>query len=432
MNVTLPYAGEHMTADAGWLRCLGKLECRTAPVITNIEDALKHGLDNPIGIHGPLRQCCRPGDSVLIVVSDASRKTGIHLLLPHLLEWFDECGISSASVAFLVALGVHRATTSEERATILGPDIHSQFEGRIFNHNAYDASALVHVGATRRGTPVHLNRLLRAYDHLILTGTVTPHYFAGFGGGRKALVPGIAGATTIAHNHALNLHPTEDRLNSDVRIGRLDGNPVSEDLLEAARMYPPDFIINTVLDGEGNIVGLFTGEMDAAHRSACKLAEQICCLPIHEQANLVIAAVTAPNFVQSHKALYNAYRAMKPPAGRIILVSPAHEGLGSRGFERYLEMKTPQAVIAALRRQADINGQTALSTLEKAPHTIMVTNMSDAAVALTGARKAETLEDAMMNARDFFRQAGVSQPTCWLMPEAAATVPTMKRPCPKL
>ncbi len=197
-------------------------------------------------------------------------------------------------------------------------------------------------------------------------------------------------------------------------------------MLEAAQLHPPEFIINTVLNRDGDIAGLFVGELDAAHRDACDFARQLYGAAIPEQADLVIASMaTASNFIQCHKALFNAWCAMKP-GGQLILLASASEGLGGEGFRRYLEMRSPAAVIAALRRQADINGQTALSTLQKTPNVILISELCDADVNILGARKAHTIEQALTLASDQIRQTGVDQPTCLVMPEAGLTVPIIR------
>jgi nickel-dependent lactate racemase len=390
-----------------------------------MEETFQNALRHPIGMRHALLDEFRPEDSVVIVVSDASRKTGVERILPLLLQALKKQGLHENNLSFIVAVGVHRASTQEEQKQILGAEIHARFKDRIYNHDAFDQDNLVRTGVTQRGTEVFINRRACACDRLILTGTVIMHYFAGFGGGRKSLMPGIAGARTIAQNHVLNLHPTHPRLNPDVGIGILDGNPVAEDMLEAAQMRAPDFILNTVLGRNGNILGVFAGELDAAHRAACKFASGIYAAPIQEKADLVIASVAqASNFIQSHKALVNACAALKP-GGRVILLAPAPEGLGGKGFRRYLEMKRPEAVIEELRNNADINGQTALSTLQKAPQTILISVMAGEEAAWLGMDHARSLAEAVSRAKEYFRQCGITQPTCYVMPEAGITVPLL-------
>lgn len=395
----------------------------TLAALPDITTAVYDALDRPLGLDAPALSTFRPGNTVAIAVPDASRKAGVHFLLPPLLARLASAGINEEDLYFFFSLGVHRPATEEEQSRILGGEVYARFQKRCRNHDAHDGANLVHVGCTRRGTEVYLNRHACECDRLILLGSVVPHYFAGFGGGRKALVPGLSGAQTIAHNHALNLHPVEPRLNPAVRIAVLDGNPVAEDLLEAARFHPPDFIINTVLTADGDVGAVFVGEMDAAHRAACALATRVFCVPAAERADLVVASIAdAPNFIQSHKALVNAFSALKP-GGRIILYAPAPEGLGGAGYRRYLEMGAPESVIDSLRRQADINGQTALSTLQKGPCTLLVTELPGSEVRLLGAEKANDMEDALRRARNYFADRGMDRPTCIIMPRAGITVP---------
>ncbi len=410
----------------GWARPLGILVPAPLEPVVDVDAALAEILQRPIGMAKPALAGFHPQETVAIAVPDATRKTGLHRVLPGLVRRLEEGGITETHISFFFALGVHRPVTEEEQARILGPALYARFRDRCHNHDACDPDNLVYAGRTSRGTEVYLNRRACECDHLVLTGSVAPHYFAGFGGGRKSLVPGLAGAVTIARNHTLNLHPTASRLDPAVRIGALDGNPVAEDLLEAAQLHPPDFILNTVLTAGGAIGGLFAGALDAAHRAACALAMRTYFIPIQEPADLVIAAITeAANFIQSHKALVNAWAALKP-GGLIVLHAPAPEGLGGTGYRRHLEMGSPAAIIEALRRQADINGQTALSTLQKGPHTLLVTKMSAQKVRLLGAEKADTLEAALERARERFAAAGIFQPTCYVMPAAGMTVPLVQ------
>lgn len=435
MEFSLTYGSDTLLGAIPWGRCLGTLEIGPAPALPDPAAALDEALDNPIlspasapavgtGTSVPsLMERFSPGEKVLIVVSDSFRYTAIERLLPRLLERLAERGIREEDISFLVATGTHRGPTEEEAAKILGPEIHARFASRFVSHDPHDPAQLRHVGDTSRGTPVWINRRFFQASRVIVTGSVILHYFGGFGGGRKSVVPGCAGVDTIAANHARNLHPTEDTLNPAVRIGSLDGNPVAEDMLEASRFAPVDFIINTVLNRDNAIAGIFAGELDAAHREACAMAWCMYAVPIEQQADLVLAtAGTAKNFIQSHKALFNAYQAMRP-GGVIIFAARAEEGFGGNKFTKWLDLRTRNAVIAQLRLNAEINGQTALSTLEKAPSAIMVTELDAEQVALLGATKAATLDEAVDLARQRLALDGIAEPTFYYMPSAPYTVP---------
>ncbi len=394
--------------------------------LTDPSGPLRAALHQPIGMDGPAMKGIRAGERVAFVVSDSFRHTAVAELLPVLVAELLKRGVRPSDISFLVATGVHRPPTTDELRKILGAEIHDRFGFQCFAHDPHDEDALLFVGNTSRGTPVWLNRRLFEADRIILTGTVVMHYFAGFGGGRKSIVPGLAGERTIAANHSLNLHPYRDTLNPDVQIGRMDGNPVAEDMAEAAHFAPVEFILNTVLNRDGRIAGIFLGDREAAHEAACSFAASMYQVPLPRPAHLVIASAgSATNFVQSHKALFNAYQALKP-GGRIVFLTPSHEGLGASGFRDWLGLRTPHAVMQRLRRHAEINGQTALSTLEKAPSAVMVTDMDESEVHITGARKAASLQVAIDLCLHELAGAGMLNPSVCLMPSASYTVPMLK------
>lgn len=401
------------------------LDIAEVPPLENFDKRLLDGLTHPAGDSGPLSSRLTADEPVVIVVSDSFRKTGADLFLPGLLDYLNQHGVADERIAFLFATGTHRSPTEAEKAVILGGRVYDRFRNRAIAHAPADPAQLVFRGTTSRGTPVYLNRLACEAGLVIVTGTVVYHYFGGFGGGRKAIVPGIAGVQTIAANHSLNLHPVEDRLNPDVAIGRTTGNPVAEDMLEAARYCDRTFLINTVLNRHGAIAGLFCGDLETAHEAACGFARNLYTAPINEAADLVIASAGgAKNFVQSHKALYNAFQAVKP-AGVIVLAAPAKEGFGGNRFQEWLALGSREAIIAELRKNAEINGQTALSTLEKARNTIFLTELSAEDVGRLGGTKAGGLEEALSMARERLRAAGVSGPRCYVMPSASYSVPVL-------
>ena len=422
MKVTLPYGAQPVSIDLKDVRLLDTLDVADAPELPDLPNAIARAIEQPIGLDANIYDTVQPGERVAILVSDAFRKTGAREFLPPLLAGLNKAGIPDGGMCLLFATGTHRAPTAEEQAYILGEDVYERFQGRLHVHDAHDRASHVEIGVTSRGTPVRINRIAREADRLIATGTVVLHYFGGFGGGRKSILPGIASVDTIAHNHAMNLDPHADRRNPAVRIGELDGNPVAEDMLEGARLTHIDYVINTVMNSHGQIAGMFAGELDAAHRAAAALARDLYVVPIQQRADLIIASSgTAQNFVQSHKALYNAYQAIKPD-GRILFLGHCAEGLGSEQFVKWLRLGSTEAIIAGLRKHAEINGQTALSTIEKAPIAIFVTEMTRQDVSLMQSRKAASIEEALAVCLDELPE----NPTCYVMPSASYTVPLIK------
>ena len=378
---------------------------------------------NPYGMTGHALDTFQSSDRVLIVVSDSFRTTGVDKVLPALIAALNNKGISDKNICFIYSTGSHRGPTPVEEQRILGESVYSRFKEQTIIHNPEDANRLYNCGDTSRGTPVFLNRSLLEADQVITTGTVVYHYFGGFGGGRKSLVPGLAGLSTIAHNHALNLDPEIDRINPLVRIGDIDSNPVALDMLEAAQFAPCSFIINTVLNRSGEIAGLFIGELETAHRHAADFARQCYGIPLDKKADFVIASAgNARNYIQSHKALFNASQVIKPN-GRIIFLAPAPEGYGGHGFEKWVRLGSATAIMKQLRVQAEINGQTALSTLQRAPNTWFVTELDCDQVKLLGGLKADSIESALQECHTFFDRIGNFNPTYYIMPSAAYTVP---------
>lgn len=424
MWLEVPYGAQtqtvHLDED---IRFLGTLEVAPAPALADVPGALDALLMNPIGQGGNPLDRVNPGDAVAIVVSDHCRKTSIDRLLPRLLQHLETRGVRAEDIRFLVATGSHRAPTPAELAWILGESVWKRFHTRVYPHDPRDPENLELVGETTRGTPVWINRRALDADHLIVTGAVVLHYFGGFGGGRKSIVPGLAGLETIARNHAMNLHPERDELDPRVAIGQMAGNPVAEDMLEAATMVPVSCLINTVLNQELTVAGLFVGDLEHAHAEACAFAQEMYAVPIAEEADLVIAASPhTGNFVQTHKALYNAFQAVKPN-GRIVLAAPCPEGLGGEQFAQWLGLGSPEAIITELRKRAEINGQTALSTRQKSAITLFVTEMDDAAVSQLGGRRADSVAAAVSLALQEIRADGNPAPTLYSMPAAAYTVP---------
>ncbi len=423
-RITVPYLDRTLEAELTNACHVETLDVAEAPAVEDVGAAFASGCAAPIGMSGSALDAFRAGETVCIVISDQFRHTAMEQVLPHLVDALNARGIRDEDISFLVGTGTHRSPTVDEQRQLLGSGLYNRFSTSVFNHDAHGSKRLVQIGQTTRGTPAVINRLAVEADRLIVTGAVVLHYFGGFGGGRKGIFPGIAGVEFIAANHSKNLHATRPELDPAVRIGAMEGNPVAEDMLEAARLVKTDLLINTVLTQSGAIAGLFIGGLEAAHEEACKLARNLYSVPISAPADIVIAASHATrNFVQTHKALYNAYQAVHPE-GRIVLCAPCPEGLGGRQFSQWLELGEREAIIAALRQQAEINGQTALSTLEKTSITALITEMDDASARRLGARKMDALQDAIDAA---LRYIDKPQPTVYVMPHAAVTVPFQQK-----
>lgn len=412
------------------VRFLGELTAAVVPPVLGPDD-LRRALAKAIWPNDRPGPCAYevvdPDESVCIVVSDQTRKTACDQILSLLLPVWSKGGIELGDISILVATGIHRPPTPAECESIVGPVTYRLLEGRVYSHDPDDVANLVHVGNTPLGHPVRVNRRVVESDRLILLGAASFHYHAGFGGGRKLLVPGSASRDTIAYNHSLTLDPHADRIRPGVAIGQLDGNLVSDEMTAGARLCEPDLLINTVLLPDGrSIVSLHSGDLNLAHRAACDAVSRLYCVDIPEMADIVLADATgAPNWIQSHKALYHASLACKPD-GLIILVAPCPEGLGDEGFRKWMELPDTAGLFRRLREAPEILGQTALSTRERSPRTLLVTTLNEQDCRTLGMRTAPSVESALQLAVEQMGRAGKKSPTLYTMPHARHTVPRQR------
>jgi len=287
------------------------------------------------------------------------------------------------------------------------------------------------MGTTRRGTPVELAEFAANADAIITCGAVVFHYFAGFSGGPKSILPGLASDRTIARNHSLSLDLERGRFAAGVEPGLIIGNPVAEDIAEGPAFLPVHASIQTVVGPDGRLAGVFAGPPSAVYPAARKLAERLFLRPLDQPADLVVASAgTAPNWVQSHKALVTAHRAVGPE-GVIVLDAPCPEGLGSDSIRHWLEQPGPEQIIQGLAKSADINGQTALSTLLRGKCAILVTRMPRAEARLTRMTTAPDMASGLEKARARLAELGIAAPRTLIMPRAWLTVPALGNPVPQ-
>jgi len=300
------------------------------------------------------------GREIVIVVDDHTRSAPTEEMLDALTAEISEAGGEEylRRVKVLVACGTHSAPSEEELRRILGKH-YGRFP--VETHDC-DADSLVFVGRTSRGTPVFLNATyvnakMRG-GVCVLTGDITLHYYAGFGGGRKSILPGIAGRETIRRNHALLVH-------ENARTANLDGNPVHEDMCEAAAMplAKPDFVLNAVSDASGNLVAAFAGECDEVFKRGAAVARELFVKRIREKYDiLVVSAGGFPkdrNLYLATKAIEHCKRAVAD-GGSLILVAECRDGVGDAVFEDWMnKYKTAEAVESAVKTNFVLGGHKA-------------------------------------------------------------------------
>lgn len=400
-----------------------ELEQKTVPEL--VRDALAHPIDSK-----PLKELVKPGESVCIIISDVTRRwQSPETYIPIVVEELESAGIRDEDILILSATGTHRRQTPEEHMGLVTEDVYRRI--RVEDHVCTDEDNLQMVGTTSYGTPVLLDKRALACDHIVLTGGVVYHFMAGFGGGRKSILPGIAGRETIMKNHNLALNPgLGNGSNPEVRSANMtDSNPVHADMMEACAMAKPSFLVNVVVDDNQKIIGVFAGNWITAHRAACDLVDRMYGVPAKEQTELVIASAGGYpkdlNFYQTIKTLSNALVVAKE-GGTIILVTKSDEGFGNDDTQRQIA-----GYETMLEREKDLRENFSIGAFigylfaeagEKY-NMIAVTDIPQADFGTAKIHVVSTLDEALELARQYH---GGKLPRATLMPHGANTLPKMQ------
>lgn len=376
------------------------------------EAEVRRALQNPIGT-APLKEIVKPGEKIAVITSDITRPMPTYKVMPALLDELYAAGVKAEDITLVFALGSHRKHTPEEQKKLAGE--------RAFNEITCidgDASDCVHIGVTQRGTPVDIVRCVAEADRRICLGNIEYHYFAGYSGGAKAIMPGVSTRAAIQSNHSRMVEEA-------ACAGKLAGNPVREDIEEAAAMVGVDFIVNVVLDEHKEIIHASAGELTLAHREGCAFLDKLYAIRIPERADIVVVSQGgAPkdlNLYQTQKALDNAKHAVKK-GGTIVLIGSCKEGLGEKTFEEWLlNAPTSHSLIDRIHAEFRLGGH-------KAAAIAMVLENSDIylvsdlepdfvkSIFLTPYSNAQTAFDAAMEKQG-------SNATVLVMPYGGSTLP---------
>ena len=314
------------------------------------QEEVRRALAAPIGTPR-LRKIVKPGEKIAVITSDITRPMPTYKVMPAIMEELSAAGVRDEDVTLVFALGSHRPMTEDERRKLAGPEIFERI--RCING---DPSDCVRMGITSRGTPVDIVRTVAEADRRICLGNVEYHYFAGYSGGAKAIMPGVSTREAIQANHRMMTEET-------ACVGNLDTNPLRQDLEEGAAICGVDFILNVVLDEHKEIIMAAAGDLKKAHRAGCAFLDTLYRKPIPRRADIVIASQGgAPkdlNLYQTQKALDNAKHAVRD-GGIIILAGSCREGLGEKTFEEWLTgAKTPEELTERIRREFRLGGHKA-------------------------------------------------------------------------
>lgn len=306
---------------------------RPVPGLPDEQASVLAALRDPMGSL-PLRKLVRPGRRVVVVHSDITRPMPNDRVLPVLLSELEDAGIVHSDITLLNALGTHRKQTPGELAAMLGPEVVRRY--RCLQHDAWDDANLVSLGETSFGHPVRINRTYMDADVKILTGFIEPHFFAGFSGGPKGVLPSIAGADSVLSNHgaAMIHNPQATWGATGVEDDADTGNPVWEEMLEVALATNPTFLLNVTLNRNREITGVFAGGLEQAHRAGREFCRESAMVSIPQLYDIVITSNSGypldQNLYQTVKGMSAAARAVRP-GGTIILAAECRDGLPDHG-----------------------------------------------------------------------------------------------------
>jgi len=418
VDVWLPYGKTEVCARIPAQNFLGEIEPKEKPGVTDPRAEIERALKEPIGTK-QLNEIAKSGDKVAIVVDDAARATPSYLMVPPILDELHRAGVKDEDITIIFGCGTHRAVTPEEMKKLLGEETLGRVKAISHDHKSKDH---VYLGKTSFGTKVYVNRTFAEANVRVLTGDVELHYYAGYGGGRKSVLPAVSSAETIQHNHAMLLHPK-------AKTGVLEGNPVHEDMAEAAKLVKVDFILNVVTNCKQELVKAFAGDVEQVFHEGVKLVDEMCKVSIERRADLVVISPGGHpldiNLFQAFKGVDSALEAVKR-GGVIVLVAECLEGHGNEVFyEWMIKFKDSREMEGEIKRRFALGGHKAyyLTKALQKVQIILVSTMPDyQAVNVFKLKTARAVNDAL---RDAFDIAGKNAKV-WTMPHGNITLPVVK------
>jgi nickel-dependent lactate racemase len=323
------------------------LEPRFVPGLPDERAALLEALRRPLA-SPPLAELVRAGDQVVVVHTDITRATPNHRILPVLLDELEAAGVARKDITLLNGLGTHRRQTEAELRAMLGDQVVERY--RCLQHDCYDDENLVSLGETAQGHPVRINRVYLEADVRLLTGFIEPHFFAGFSGGPKAVLPSLSGSESVFTNHGL-------RMIADPRAtwGVTEGNPIWMEMREVALRTHPTFLLNVTLNSKKEITGVFAGEMLTAHAAGCDHVKATAMVAVAAPYDIVLTTNSGypldQNLYQSVKGMSAASQVVRP-GGAILIAAACEDGLPDHGRYAQLlaESGSPPGVLELISR----------------------------------------------------------------------------------
>jgi len=354
--------------------------------------------------------------NLLIIVPDITRYNAADRFLPPLYEKY----LRNHNTKIIFALGNHRKQTVEEQRSLVSDFIFDRIES--FDHDCYEKNRLISIGKTSSGLDVVVNSLLTEVDAILVTGSISFHYIAGFGGGRKGIFPGVAGYDSIIGIHKKVFNPDNPGKHPKAKTGILEGNPMHEEIMEAISfLKTPVFLINTVLDDRKNLLNIFAGDINQAHLAGCQWFMENFSITVHEKADVVIVSPGGfpkdINFIQTNKSIEYALNAVKKD-GTLIVLGKCKDGLGNPDFLQWFGYGSADKMEPYVRQSDKVYAQTAYSTRLKAEYCkiILVSDLSAYEVKKMGFIPSETLQDAIDSL------GLTTEKLCYVIPHGSTTL----------
>lgn len=395
-EVLIPYAKESLRFSLPDGTQIQRIAGRPMPALIDPRAALRAALAQPLG-RPALAHQARGKQNCVIIVSDYTRYVGYDLWLDELVAQLNAAGLSDGQIALYVASGTHRPMSAEEKQLRFGAELCRRL--RIHDHDCDNEARLVKVGRTDYGTVVYVDERVYKSDLLILTGAIAYHYFAGYAGGRKSILPGVCGRSTIRANHSRSYDKRRGWFAERVAPGSLIGNPVSEDMHEAASLVRPDLCINIVANPDKQIAWLGAGDVGYVHRIGAAFLDEHNKPAVHRLADIaVIGAGGYPkdtSMFQAHKSLRHSLAFLKPGAS-VLWVAACSEGEGPASLQQFHGLNPEEA--QALLERTGVNEGTlcswSLKQLARDYRIHMLTELDDDTVRAWGMTPQRSLGQA--------------------------------------
>ena len=387
---------------------LDEVKIAEFPPLTDLKAAVLDAIYHPIASE-PIDKLVRPGMKIAFICNDSTRVANTHDFMPILVDEMNKLGVKDEDMKIVFALGTHRAMSHEEMVEQVSEGVAARL--KMYNSDCNKHEDFNYFGTTSFGTPVLINKLICDVDLVIMTGTVVYHFFSGFGGGRKAVLPGVAAMETVRRNHSLMMSPYS-------QLGKLHGNPVYDDQMEGVALF-----------AQKRFLKIFAGDWNKSHLEACQFVEQVYGAPISQPADIVIASCGGYpkdiNIYQLQKTMDNAWCAVRE-GGVVIILGECEEGSGSAALEKALqENPSPDAIKEALAKKFVIGAHKAfaITRLMKKAKFILVSALDKKLAKDLLFEAVDSVDEAIALAEQYIGP----DYKILLMPQGSLTVPVVKK-----